>query len=481
MIAFDAKAAPLSGTGSSGSSQALSTMVVGSDANRALIVKLTGNSPSGYLAPVSSVMWGSQAMTLIAAFNYTAAPFGGGAYRVELWGLINPTSGAQGLTVNYSGPWTYWSIGAVSFTGVDQTGGATTFYGAASAGGTASPSSLHVATSSGDAAVDVIATPGQTPSGPSQTQEYALPAYGAGSYSLAASPTFSWSISYPGFWAGAAVGLKAYTTPPPPPPPPPPPGTGRTYLGGPVTYHVSSSGNDANAGSAAAPWATLTHAYNWCRDNLDMAGQTVTIQLDSNIVESVVCRGPMTGQASSEDFSFVGNPAAPGSVSITTTGSIVFWGYEEARFGVDGMTISSPGFGIVCSAGVIAPANIYWNSCAASCLDVGGSRSYIYAKGPMTWLHAQSFTSAATAEDHGTIALPEPLIISGSPSFGGAFLQADLGGMIDYTAASISPGAATGKQFNALSFGLVFSGNPPGTPCALPGNAPGTVSGGFFQ
>ncbi|HEY3220375.1 MAG TPA: right-handed parallel beta-helix repeat-containing protein [Gemmatimonadales bacterium] len=41
-------------------------------------------------------------------------------------------------------------------------------------------------------------------------------------------------------------------------PPPPPPGCGNTGSG--VCYHVATTGNDANAGTAAAPFRTIQHA-----------------------------------------------------------------------------------------------------------------------------------------------------------------------------------------------------------------------------
>ncbi len=275
--------------------------------------------------------------------------------------------------------------------------------------------------------------------------------------------------------------------PPPPPPPPPPPVTSpgsRTYLTGPATYYVSNSGSDAiGDGSSAHPWATLAHAYNWCRDALDLGGQKVTISVPASYVGSTTCVGPMTGQVLPSDFSFVG--AGPGSCSIgnPAAGNCLFLAQEGARFGVRGATLSSGGFGIVCSDGVIEIGNLYFNTMTNSSLDAASPRAQIYLKAgdTLTWLNGQSFTSAATAEDHGMIILAGTLTISGSPTFTGAFLQSDLGGMIDYSACTINPGSAVGKQFNALSFGLVFSGNAPGTPCALPGNAAGTVSGGYFQ
>src|SRR3989442_10249602 len=58
--------------------------------------------------------------------------------------------------------------------------------------------------------------------------------------------------------AGACEKAATPITLPPPPPPPPPAGCGNTSPG--VCYYVATSGNDANPGTAAQPFATIQHA-----------------------------------------------------------------------------------------------------------------------------------------------------------------------------------------------------------------------------
>jgi hypothetical protein len=94
---------------------------VGSGSNRALVVVvcLDGTSISA-----TGVHWDStgtnQAATLITSIV-------NGAIRIELWGLVAPTSGNKTLKVDLSAAATDFWVSSVAFTGVDQTGGVTSF------------------------------------------------------------------------------------------------------------------------------------------------------------------------------------------------------------------------------------------------------------------------------------------------------------------------------------------------------------------
>jgi hypothetical protein len=102
-------------------------ITVGSSAQRALIA-LIGLGKASPVTTVTSVTWDNggtnQAMASIGATNVTS---GTNQFRVELWGLVAPTSGQKTLHVVISGTTSDVYIDEVSFTGVDQTGGATSF------------------------------------------------------------------------------------------------------------------------------------------------------------------------------------------------------------------------------------------------------------------------------------------------------------------------------------------------------------------
>lgn len=112
-------------------------------------------SPSNYLAVVgcyvaptgagdiTSVTYGGQAMTLIAA--QTAG--GGTAERVSLYGIINPPVGSQTVQINFAGTVGLVSAGAITFTGADQ---ATGWHNSNTNSGTAATIALTITSATGE-------------------------------------------------------------------------------------------------------------------------------------------------------------------------------------------------------------------------------------------------------------------------------------------------------------------------------------------
>ena len=254
----------------------------------------------------------------------------------------------------------------------------------------------------------------------------------------------------------------------------------RTYLTAPSTYYISAIGSDSSGdGSVANPWATPAHAYSWCRDRLDLGGQKVKIQLLTAILGGSTLVGPLTGQARADDFQFVGNASAPQLIAVTdpAPGARLFLAQEGARFGVSGMSLGAPGadgFGLIVSEGVIAASNLWFNTMGASSLDAAGPRSMIVGGGTLVWLHEQTFQCGAVAEDNAMIALCCNLTISGVATFTSAFVQGDLGGIIDATGAIVSPGCAQGRRYLAAGGGKIFTGGTQ-DPTFFPGSIAGAV------
>jgi hypothetical protein len=93
--------------------------------NRALIAQVAlGPSTTTVTGCVWDPTGANQALTLIKREPFPS----GTALSVELWGLVNPVSGNKTLTCNFSASSAFVTMNGVSFAGVDQTGGATTFY-----------------------------------------------------------------------------------------------------------------------------------------------------------------------------------------------------------------------------------------------------------------------------------------------------------------------------------------------------------------
>lgn len=133
------------------------TFTVGAGINRALLVALAceGVAPT---APTCN--WDStganQAMTLIATDvdNRESSPV-----RIFLFGLVNPTAGLKTLSVAGLNTSTSSIIAYISFNGVDQTGGATTFKNSqVNSTGTGTVLTATVVTNAGDAALAMFSS-----------------------------------------------------------------------------------------------------------------------------------------------------------------------------------------------------------------------------------------------------------------------------------------------------------------------------------
>jgi hypothetical protein len=266
-------------------------------------------------------------------------------------------------------------------------------------------------------------------------------------------------------------------------------GSGRVTLTADTTYYVNASGSDSNACTFASPCQTPLHVYQMLRDGYDLAGHKVTVQLQSNytLTSTVAFSGRIPGQVHSDDFEIFGadtNWTDPGiyTISSTTPGVALFQADSGARFSVRGVTLRSSGtsgFGIVASEGSVITKNIWCGAMGGACLDGAGNGAIITALGDFVLLF-ENTKAAAIAEDHAQINLPCTITVSGAPSFELAFVQADLGGMIDASGSTVRPGGAMGVRFNAISAGIVFTG---GTrdPNYFPGNARGNAPDGYYD
>jgi parallel beta-helix repeat protein len=101
---------------------------------------------------------------------------------------------------------------------------------------------------------------------------------------------------------------------PPPPPPPPPPPAGEPIPAN--AKYVSPAGSDANAGSAAAPWRTLSKALSAARP-----GDTVVLRAGSYGALGAVTAIGLSGTAAAP-ITIMGHPSEPrpvlaGYVKIT--------------------------------------------------------------------------------------------------------------------------------------------------------------------
>lgn len=183
-----------------------SNLTIGTGNNRALIAQLSFDT----LVTGVTCNWDSggtpQSMTLIDTVNNA------GSRRVDLWGLVNPTSGNKTLTCNWTGS-SEANLNALSFTNVNQTGGTISFPNSVTNTGTSTTVTNTVSSTTSDAVVDSVNNNGASLSSPTQTQTY-LTTTGSissgGSRSAGASSvTFQWTNSVSNAWGSVATSIRS--------------------------------------------------------------------------------------------------------------------------------------------------------------------------------------------------------------------------------------------------------------------------------
>ena len=180
---------------------------VGSGTNRAIVCQLIFD-----IASVTgvSVVWdpedANEAMSLIGKTSDDCLQF---------WGLVNPTTGSG---KNVTATWTNTkscAISNVSFTGVNQSGGTSSFTYEAEVTGNSTTPSITVTTANGNATMDVGLNTAAPFASPTQTQTLAnnsMPInYVGGSVGLAAAATnvHSWTLAGSGAWREAGANIIA--------------------------------------------------------------------------------------------------------------------------------------------------------------------------------------------------------------------------------------------------------------------------------
>lgn len=247
----------------------------------------------------------------------------------------------------------------------------------------------------------------------------------------------------------------------------------RWKLTGTVEMYVdTTSGSDSTANDGMASgsaFLTVEHLYhNIVQALWDIGAQTINCNMVAATTSRTVTtqlNGPLVGQTSSVQFAVKGQGVGSTTISSTAGGVYLFYAAAGSRFLVDSCTLQNTGTTGGCllvGQGQIAFSNITFNAQCNSALDVAGSESSIfYAGGSWTISSATACNIFAVAEDGGMIYLggTPGLTISGSPSWTTAFVQADLGGIIEGTGfTGVSSGSPTGPRYNMSQLGIVFTG-----------------------
>lgn len=203
-VTYDAKA-----TGKADGTNVITwSHTVGSDADRYLLVGLARSGTGNAL----TVTLGSQSLTSLGV-RVT-----GNDYAVELWGLVNPTSGAGTITATYTSGVNRDRVGhSTSWENVDQANPVGSFV--SGAGTTGGPLTVNAATATGDEAVDICVANNQALTVDGSQDEHENDSqdtcYAGMSSETAtgASTTMSWTIGSSTNWAVGTISLKQAATP----------------------------------------------------------------------------------------------------------------------------------------------------------------------------------------------------------------------------------------------------------------------------
>ena len=180
--------------------------------DRLMLVGVAMDANAGPI--VNNVTYGGQSLTLVGSRVGGSAPV-----RIEIWKLVNPNAGTANVVVNLSKNADGVSVGATTFTGVDQTTSLGTFV---SAIGTSNAPTVNVSSAAGELVYDVVAgkDAGTLTVGPGQAGLWDVNASGQsrGASSIeagAATVTMSWVKGSSLEWAIGGVAIKPTANNPP--------------------------------------------------------------------------------------------------------------------------------------------------------------------------------------------------------------------------------------------------------------------------
>lgn len=259
-------------------------------------------------------------------------------------------------------------------------------------------------------------------------------------------------------------------------------GSGRTLLTANIDeYFNCSTGINTNSGTSASPFADPAYAYALAQRTIDLGGYAITVHAQANCEPASATKwlfsGPLIGSAGPASFVIEG---VVGSPAMITLQNVNFQSINDCAVTVAYLNCN-PGTANNCftssSRGEMAIHDIWFTTDGAgTLLDAAGTGSIIYVGGGMLLSSGGgNANSIIVSETHSEIDLDGAWAMNGSPTWNNAFVQADLGGLVDATGFSYS-GSAVGPRANAISNGVV---NTNGSGQGLfPGSINGSVNNG---
>lgn len=256
----------------------------------------------------------------------------------------------------------------------------------------------------------------------------------------------------------------------------------RQRLTAPITFYVSPAGNDANDGlTQGTAFASITHAYNYIRDRIDLNGFQSYIQLADGLYSTGVCQFPCIGpapviqgdlaDASKVTVNGVSNPAI-----VAAGGAVIYVKNFTVTATGPGGDYGAIGAGLYAGAATIIHQNMNFGACTDSHIfaqssggiTVGQTNAlYNIVGGALRHVYSGSGGYVAFADAH--------INLAGTPAFSESFVTATRGGSVDCWGA-VFTGGATGTRYLVTANGIIDTGG--GGPNYFPGNAAGVQNSG---
>lgn len=251
-----------------------------------------------------------------------------------------------------------------------------------------------------------------------------------------------------------------------------------------TTYYVDAAGSDANPGTAALPWATVTHAWKYLQANVDAAGFDVTIIASGNTAPFCL-EGPLVGTSGARSVFVKG---ASWSQVSASSGDAIALLYGAAA------TVSDFSVGAGGAAGHGVYADLSTLILGQMCHRYS-DQAHIYAVGANINIQGdQTLFGAAAAHvlaEAGAIIQYQNVACTvlaaaqggvNTYNFGYAFAMANELSQIDFTNTSFQVLAAvTGKRYHAETCSVIKGSFTAGG-LQIPGNVAGAVPyGGVYR
>jgi hypothetical protein len=257
----------------------------------------------------------------------------------------------------------------------------------------------------------------------------------------------------------------------------------RVRLSADTTYYLSPTGSDNNDGlTTGTAWASISHAYAYIRDRVDVNGHQVTIQMADGTYSGGYCPFPIAGPAPI----FTGDPVDPSRVLVSnTTGPAFGVAYGALvickNFSVQSLgspsDYNSAGYGLVATNGSgVTINNMRFQQCNWAHITAGGGSFVTCGAAGVGYTIAGPAGAHAYAVGGGLVAIADAIVqINGNPAWTHGFAWATQSAIVQAWGMTFN-GTATGPRYEVDFNGIVATNG--GGANYFPGSAAGTSATG---